>query len=315
MAYVTRRFQKILKKHRGFQKKIPSSRTATANDLCHKCGKPGHFMRNCPSTKQETHDTRPRKRDLVPDHARRKAHADQMVRNAFAVWGNDSSESEEDEKNHEDVSMMAIENDESIFNSIFSLMANSDDEEDSDEVTLFDLKDDIDNLPIENLRKLAALLIDCVDEQTTENLMLNKKLSLCEDRNSALMSQVPEISKGIGILETCNITSEKDPGNSIGGKRKLSIFKEELEEKLKNSESKLVASLEINSQLRKDLSRVKEELSHSLKWTDSSKILSNMSNQSFNGKKGLGCRPLEPPYNPHSKYVSVSDNLLCTHCG
>jgi len=131
-------------------------------------------MRNCPSQKQETHDTRTRKRDLVPDQAQRKAHADQMVRNAFAVGGNDASESEEDEKSHEDVSIMAIEDDESIFNSIFSLMANSDDEEDSDEVTLFDLKDDLDNLPIENLRKLVALLIDCVDERTTENLMLNK---------------------------------------------------------------------------------------------------------------------------------------------
>ncbi|KAH0717488.1 hypothetical protein KY290_014092 [Solanum tuberosum] len=129
------------------------------------------------------------------------------------------------------------------------------------------------------------------------------------------MSQVAEISERIGILETCNITSEKGPENSVGGKRKLSIFEEELEEKLKNSESKLVASLETNSQLRKDLSKVKEELSHSLKWTDSSKILSNLSNQSFNGKKGLGRRPIEPPYNPHSKYVSVSDNLLCTHCG
>ncbi|KAH0717328.1 hypothetical protein KY290_013941 [Solanum tuberosum] len=119
---------------------------------------------------------------------------------------------------------MAIEDDESIFNSIFSLMANSDDEEDSDEVTLFYLKDDLDNLPIKNLRKPDALLIDCVDERTTENLMLNKKLSVCEDKNSALMSQVAEISEWIGILETCNITSEKDPGNSVGGKIKLSIF-------------------------------------------------------------------------------------------
>jgi len=137
MTYVSRRFQKIIKKHGGFQKKVSTSRTATANDMCHKCGKPGHFMRDCPSQKQETHDTKPRKRDLVPDHAQRKAHADQLVRKAFAVWGNDSSESEEDVESHEDVSMMAIEDDESIFNSIFSLMANSDDEEDSDEVTFF----------------------------------------------------------------------------------------------------------------------------------------------------------------------------------
>ncbi|XP_049405388.1 uncharacterized protein LOC125868860 [Solanum stenotomum] len=287
MAYVSRRFQKILKKHGGFQKKTPSSRTITANDICHKYGKPGHFMRNCPSQKQETYDTRPRKRDLAPDHARRKAHADQLVRKDFAVWGNDSSESEEDAETHEDVSMMAIKDDENVFNSIFSLMAKSNDEEDLNKVTLFDLKDDLDTLPIKILRKLVALLIDFVNERTTENLMLNEKLSLCEDENSALMSQVSKMSVKIGTLETSIITPEEDP----------------------------VTSLETNSQLRKDLSKVKEELSHSLKWTDSSKILSNLSNQSFNGKKGLGRRPIEPPYNSHSKYVSISDNLLCTYCG
>ncbi|XP_049406072.1 uncharacterized protein LOC125869660 [Solanum stenotomum] len=312
MAYVTKRFQKIIKKHDVFQKKASTSRAANANDLCHKCGKPGHFMRDCPSQKQETQNFKPRKRDLVPDSARRKAHADQLVRKAFAVWGNDSSESEENAESYENVSMMAIKDDENVFNSIFSLMANSDDEEDSDEVTLFYLKDDLNNLPIENLRKLAALLIDCVDERTTENLMLNKKLSLCEDKNSALMSK---LSIRIGILENDSLEPSEGPGTSVGGKRKLSILEEELEEKLKILESKLVASLETNSQLRKDLSKVKEELSHSLKWTDSSKILSNLSNQSFNRKKGLGRRPIEPPYNPHSKYVSVSDNLLCTHCG
>jgi len=79
MAYVTRRFQKIIKKHGGFQKKTSASKITTANDLCHKCGKPGHFMRDFPSQKQETHDTRPHKRGLVPDHARMKAHADQLV--------------------------------------------------------------------------------------------------------------------------------------------------------------------------------------------------------------------------------------------
>ncbi|KAH0689613.1 hypothetical protein KY289_016971 [Solanum tuberosum] len=92
MTYVTRRFQKIIKKHGGFQKKASTSRTATANDLCHKCGKPGHFMRDCPSQRQETHDFKPRKRDLVPDNVRRKAHANQLVRKAFAVWGDDSSQ-------------------------------------------------------------------------------------------------------------------------------------------------------------------------------------------------------------------------------
>ncbi|KAH0664950.1 hypothetical protein KY285_026156 [Solanum tuberosum] len=134
MAYVTRRFHKIIKKHVYFQKKTSASRTATANDFCHKCGKPGHLMRDCPSQKQETHDTRPHKRDLVPDHAQMKAHVDQLVRKAFVIWGDDSSELEKDVESYEDVSMMAIENDENVFNSIFSLMAKFDDKEDQNEL-------------------------------------------------------------------------------------------------------------------------------------------------------------------------------------
>ncbi|KAH0701671.1 hypothetical protein KY285_015949 [Solanum tuberosum] len=49
MSYATRRFQKIIKKHEVFQKKASTSRAANANDLCHKCGKPGHFMKDCPA--------------------------------------------------------------------------------------------------------------------------------------------------------------------------------------------------------------------------------------------------------------------------
>ncbi|KAH0710848.1 hypothetical protein KY284_012275 [Solanum tuberosum] len=123
------------------------------------------------------------------------------------------------------------------------------------------------------------------------------------------------MSVRIGMLETCSLEPNEEPGTSKGGKRKLSNLEVELEEKLKTSESKLVASLERNSQLVKDLCKIMEKLNHSLKWTDSSKILSNLANQKFNGRKRLGCRQIEPPYNPHSKYMSISDNLLCTHCG
>jgi len=123
-----------------------------------------------------------------------------------------------------------------------------------------------------------------------------------------------EMRVRVSILEAESIQLEEKPGTSEGAKTKLNSLELELQESLKVSESKLTASLEKNSQLVKDLSQVKVELSHSLKWTDSSKILSNLSNQKFNRRKGLGCKKIKPPYNPHSKYVSVYDNLLCTHC-
>jgi len=124
-----------------------------------------------------------------------------------------------------------------------------------------------------------------------------------------------KLSVRVGGLETESMHPNKEPGTSEGAKRKLSSFEIELEERLKAFESKLVVSLVKNSQLMKDLSQIKDELNHSLKWTDSSKILSNLANQKFNSRKCLGCRKIEPPYNPHSKFVSVSDNLLRTHWG
>ena len=44
-------------------------------------------------------------------------------------------------------------------------------------------------------------------------------------------------------------------------------------------------------------------------------MLSNVTNQSNFNKKGLGSLNITPPFNPHSKYVFVSDNLTCLHCG
>ncbi|KAH0769701.1 hypothetical protein KY290_013682 [Solanum tuberosum] len=210
---------------------------------------------------------------------------------------------------------MAVKDEENVFNSMFSLMAKSDDEDDKDEVTLFDLKSDLDTLSIRRLRKLAAVLIDSIDELTTENFLLSENLNRSEDEKTTLTSQLSEMNVRLSILESEIHQTEEGPGTSKSGKRKLNSFELNLEESLKISESKLVAALERNSQLAKDLSKVKEELNQSLKWTDSSMILSKLANQKFNSGKGLGCQKIEPPYNPYSKYVSVSDNLLCTHCG
>ena len=84
---------------------------------------------------------------------------------------------------------------------------------------------------------------------------------------------------------------------------------------MKNSEKNLVLSLEKSNRLEKDIVKLKEELEKSLKWTKSSKLLSTATNQSNFNKKGLGSLNITPPFNPHSKYVFVSDNLLCLHCG
>ena len=51
MVYLIKRFQKIVRKNKGFRKGANVSRTATQNDTCHKCGKAGHFIREYPLLK------------------------------------------------------------------------------------------------------------------------------------------------------------------------------------------------------------------------------------------------------------------------
>lgn len=66
------------------------------------------------------------------------------------------------------------------------------------------------------------------------------------------------------------------------GKRKeeFTSLQFELEENLKTTETKLVLSLQRNNYLETDLVHLKEELTNSLKWKKSSKLLSNVTSQS-----------------------------------
>ena len=73
-------------------------------------------------------------------------------------------------------------------------------------------------------------------------------------------------------------------------------------------------ALERNLELERDLVRVKEELEKSLKWTNSSKILTNLIGQDNNGRRGLGCDKIKSSYNPRRKSVPDADNLLSENC-
>lgn len=53
VAYITKRFLKVMRNNRGFQRRENSSRLATSNNLCHKCGKASHFIKEFPIHKVE----------------------------------------------------------------------------------------------------------------------------------------------------------------------------------------------------------------------------------------------------------------------
>ena len=83
---------------------------------------------------------------------------------------------------------------------------------------------------------------------------------------------------------------------------------------LHSAEMKAKLALERNHMLERDLVREKEKLEKFLKWTNSSKILTNLIDQDNNSRRGLGCDKIKYSNNPSSKKVSDADNLLCVNC-
>uniref|UniRef100_A0A1S3X0X5 CCHC-type domain-containing protein n=1 Tax=Nicotiana tabacum TaxID=4097 RepID=A0A1S3X0X5_TOBAC len=134
MAYITKRFKKMVRRNVGILKRGNSSKPKNF-DLCYKCGNPGHFIKDCPFLKQEHSKynlEKVAKRNPVPDkHFKRKRSADNVVKQALAAWGDSSSESE-DETDASDNSMMAVESEKNEYDSIFALMSQLDDDEDNE---------------------------------------------------------------------------------------------------------------------------------------------------------------------------------------
>ncbi|XP_015073385.1 uncharacterized protein LOC107017680 [Solanum pennellii] len=102
MTYLTKRFQKIIRKNRGFRKEGNPARAATASDSCHKCGKFGYFIRECPMLKAEIRSIK------------------------------DSSSESGDSDCPEDTSMLVIQDEANVFNGMFAFMAKSDEDDHED---------------------------------------------------------------------------------------------------------------------------------------------------------------------------------------
>ena len=126
--------------------------------------------RDCPLIKvenkeyQKSRGDKEKIRDLVLNKNDGKVVADYVVKKAFDAWGDSSSDSEDpDEPNN--VSMVVVHKEETIFN-----------EEDEDKVTLRDMKHDLNNYSLKKLRTLANVMIDSVFDLTSERDIMNAEL-------------------------------------------------------------------------------------------------------------------------------------------
>ncbi|XP_069144607.1 uncharacterized protein [Solanum lycopersicum] len=177
--------KKEAKKDKSLMLKYKSDEDSSDDDMC---GKAGHFIKECPLLKNENKGhQKPRsdkenRRDLVLGKRDRRAAADLVVKKALAAWGDSSSDSEDpDEPN--DVSLVAVHEEETVFNEMFALMAHTENEEEDNQVTLLDMKNDLDKYSLKKLRTFAKVMIDSVIELTSERDTMNAELdSLTENK-------------------------------------------------------------------------------------------------------------------------------------
>ena len=73
--------------------------------------------------------------------------------------------------------MLVMKDDDEVFDSMFAFMAKSDDESD-EEVTLLDLKENLNLYSVKKLKKLACVLIDSLCELTDEKDFLNNNIDI-----------------------------------------------------------------------------------------------------------------------------------------
>ncbi|XP_070005021.1 uncharacterized protein [Nicotiana sylvestris] len=266
MAYLTRRFQKIVRRNRGIPKRGSSNKPKNY-DICYKCAK----------------------RNPVPNKCfNRKNLVDNILKQALAAWGDSSSESKE-ENDHGDSSMMSNDDED------------NDDDKTRDDlvVVVVDLKETIENLKkdkdaldeeITNIeQKRDDLMVVVVDlKETVENVsrekdVLIERVASIEHERYDLLVVVMDLKEIIRELKMESRHENSQKGKEVAGESHIKLRSE-----LNLVKSSMCAKLEKNKQLQEELVRVKSDLEKSLRWTWFSDAITSMYTNNGVTGRGLG---------------------------
>ncbi|XP_070029074.1 uncharacterized protein [Nicotiana sylvestris] len=237
MAYLTRRFQKMIF-HQGF----PSPKARSYKNNSDKAAK----------------------RNLFPDRRfNRKYDADNIVRQALATWGDSSSESGEDYEPGNN-SMMAVESESTEYDSIFALMAQSD-----DEVNFLDVQRDLKSYSPKKLISLSNMLIDTYHSLINDRDVLPVELEEVEQSRDDLLIVVADLRESIENLKKQrnvlkksieNVEQERDDLLVVVMDLKETIRKPTMESSAENYQKGKEVASESHIKLENELKLVKFSL-------------------------------------------------------
>ncbi|XP_075095347.1 uncharacterized protein LOC142173622 [Nicotiana tabacum] len=217
MAYLTRRFHKMVRSNGGIPKRGSSSKPKNMTSVI-----------NVP------------KRNPVPDKCfKRKNAADNVVKKALAAWGESSSESEK-ENDHGDSSMMAVESEATEYDSIFSLMDHLLNDKDTLTVELREAEQTRDDLVI-----IVVDLKETIENLKKEKDALDEKIAHIEHERDDLMVAVVDLKetfecvrkeKEVLAERVANIEHERDDLLVVVVDLKETIGEPKIESRLENSQ-------------------------------------------------------------------------------
>lgn len=121
MDYLSQSFQMVVRKNGGFIRRGNANKSSNRNVLYHKYSKPGHFIKECPmhnigyKNYVKAGGVKGKIKDCVPQKFKKRANADYVIKKDLPTLGDSSSKS--DQYHPKDASMMAIKDDNNIFNS------------------------------------------------------------------------------------------------------------------------------------------------------------------------------------------------------
>ncbi|KAG5616301.1 hypothetical protein H5410_016125 [Solanum commersonii] len=141
-------------------------------------------------------------------------------------------------------------------------------------------------------------------EDDTEDVAL----MVMEDSEPDSESDIEKREEHVQQLDSCTsalkyeILTQSVTGN---GKEKISDDQIRCDQDLKRLRDELFSEREKSRRINLDLARTKYELGRANKWTQSSMIVTQLSNRAHNTKAGIG----------FVKEVPKKTSYLCTHCG